>query len=122
MSLWAEEKKVDDMEDFTKPITEAIQEAIRLGDNVNEVGIKWNGPRLKSLWFRAVTPQPEFQLQPKQLKYHAKNGRDVFAVIALISVQFGIEQGIKIYEEDYLEQEILARRIDKRHEEKKKNA
>ncbi len=120
MSKWAGDKEVVDIEELTKPIVEAIQSAIELDSNTDaeKVGVVWNGPRLMSKWLRATIPQPEVQLQPEQLKYHAERGRSVFDVIAGIAIQLGIEQGMRIYEENYLEQEILSRRIDKRLEEK----
>lgn len=110
MNQWAKDKKVDDLEDLAGPIAEAIQAAIQIGSDANKTGIPWNGPRLMSTMFRAVTPQPEAQLQPEQLKYHSSNNRNVFDVIAMIAIQLGIEQGMKIYEENYLEEEIIIRK------------
>ena len=116
MSLWAEDKEVVDIEDLTKPIVDAIQSAIELGPDAIKDGVPWTGPRLLSKMFRAVAPQPEAQLFPEQLEYHAKNGRGVLEVIAMIAVQLGIEQGLKMYEETYLEPEIMIRKLKEREE------
>ncbi len=110
MGLWIEKEKPSDAENLAEAISEAIQTAIQLGPDVNEKGVPWNGPRFVSNLILAVTAQPGDQLSSKSLKYHSEKGRNVFDVIAIIAIQLGVEQGLKIYEEDYLEAEILIRK------------
>lgn len=109
MNIWIEQEEPSAAESLAEAISNTIQVAIHLGPDAIEKGVPWAGPHLVSKLMLAVSPQPEDQLSSKTLKYHSEKGRNVFDVIAMIAIQLGIEQGLKIYEEDYLEAEVLIR-------------
>jgi len=110
MSIWVKQEGPKAADDLAEAISEAIQTAIRLGKDIDKKGVPWNGPRLVSKLMLATVPQPEDQLSSESLKYHSEKGRNVFDVIAMIAIQLGVEQGLKIYEEDYLEAETIIRK------------
>ena len=109
MRIWVEQEEAVNAESLAEAISNAIQTAIKLGSDVTKKGVPWNGPRLMSKLMLATNPQPADQLSPESLKYHSKKGRNVFDVIAMIAIQLGVEQGLKIYEEDYLDAEVIIR-------------